>query len=67
MNDDSSRGFPTIPPEARLPALRVAQAMRRPIERFLHIEAASGILLIIAAATALIWANSPWAHSYEAL
>ncbi len=67
MTDDSSRGFPTIPPEARLPALRVAQAMRRPIERFLHIEAASGILLIIAAATALIWANSPWAHSYEAL
>jgi NhaA family Na+:H+ antiporter len=67
MDDDSSRGFPTIPPEARLPALRVAQAMRRPIERFLHIEAASGILLIIAAATALIWANSPWAHSYEAL
>ena len=67
MTDESSRGFPTIPPEARLPALRVAQAMRRPIERFLHIEAASGILLIIAAATALIWANSPWAHSYEAL
>ena len=67
MTDDSSRGFPTIPPEARLPALRVAQAMRRPIERFLHIEAASGILLIIAATTALVWANSPWAHSYEAL
>jgi NhaA family Na+:H+ antiporter len=67
VNDDSSPGFPTIPPEARLPALRVAQAMRRPIERFLHIEAASGILLIIAAATALFWANSPWAHSYEAL
>jgi NhaA family Na+:H+ antiporter len=66
-NTDSSQGFPTIPPEAGLPALRVAQAMRRPIERFLHIEAASGILLIIAAAAALIWANSPWAHSYESL
>jgi len=67
MNDETSGAFPTIPPEAGLPALRAAQAMRRPIERFLHIEAASGILLIIAAAAALVWANSPWAHSYESL
>lgn len=37
------------------------------IERFLHIEAASGIVLLIAAATALIWANSPFAHAYHAL
>ncbi|AMN47084.1 sodium:proton antiporter [Steroidobacter denitrificans] len=37
------------------------------LERFLHIEAASGIVLLIAAATALIWANSPLAHSYHAL
>jgi len=66
-SSESSKGFPSIPPEAGLPALRVAQAMRRPIERFLHIEAASGILLIIAAAAALIWANSPWANSYDSL
>lgn len=37
------------------------------LERFLHIEAASGILLLIAAAAALIWANSPFAPSYHAL
>jgi len=37
------------------------------LERFLHIEAASGVVLLIAAATALIWANSPLAHSYHAL
>lgn len=37
------------------------------LERFLHIEAASGIVLLIAAATALIWANSPLAQSYHAL
>jgi NhaA family Na+:H+ antiporter len=37
------------------------------LERFLHIEAASGIVLLIAAAVALIWANSPFAHSYHAL
>ncbi|WP_047304656.1 Na+/H+ antiporter NhaA [Pseudomonas fluorescens] len=37
------------------------------LERFLHIEAASGIVLLIAAAAALIWANSSFAHSYHAL
>jgi len=37
------------------------------LERFLHIEATSGIVLLIAAAAALIWANSPFAHGYHAL
>jgi NhaA family Na+:H+ antiporter len=37
------------------------------LERFLHVEAAGGIVLLIAAAFALAWANSSWAHSYEAL
>jgi NhaA family Na+:H+ antiporter len=34
------------------------------VERFLHIEAVSGIILLIAAAAALLWANSPAAESY---
>lgn len=34
-------------------------------ERFIHIEAASGVVLLIAAALALIWANSPFADSYH--
>ena len=34
---------------------------------FISVEAASGVVLLIAAATALAWANSPWAASYEAL
>lgn len=34
------------------------------LERFLHIEAVSGIVLLLAAAAALIWANSPFADSY---
>ncbi len=34
------------------------------MQRFLGIEAAGGILLIIAAVIALIWANSPWSDSY---
>lgn len=37
------------------------------LERFLHIEAVSGIVLLVAAAVALIWANSPAAASYHAL
>jgi len=37
------------------------------LERFLHIEAASGIVLLIAAAAALIWANSAFAPGYHAL
>ena len=35
------------------------------LERFTHIEAVSGIVLLIAAVIALIWANSPAADSYE--
>lgn len=38
-----------------------------PFQEFFQQEASSGILLIIATAIALIWANSPWAKSYEAL
>ncbi|WP_332747608.1 Na+/H+ antiporter NhaA [Hydrogenophaga sp.] len=37
------------------------------LDRFLHIEAVSGIVLLLAAATALIWANSPAAAGYHAL
>jgi NhaA family Na+:H+ antiporter len=37
------------------------------VERFLHVEAAGGVVLLIAAALALAWANSPWADSYDAL
>jgi len=37
------------------------------LERFLHIEAMSGVALLCAAALALIWANSPAYESYDAL
>jgi NhaA family Na+:H+ antiporter len=55
------------PPEAWPQFLRVARRAGRPLERFLGIEAASGILLLVAAAVALAWANSPWADSYVAV
>jgi NhaA family Na+:H+ antiporter len=39
----------------------------RRIASILRTETAGGILLIIAAAIGLIWANTPWSHAYEAL
>lgn len=43
----------------------VARRAMRSVERFMHIEAVSGVVLLVAAAGALIWANSPWAHGYH--
>lgn len=37
------------------------------VERVLHIEAVSGIVLLTAAILALIWANSPFSHYYHEL
>jgi Na+:H+ antiporter, NhaA family len=39
----------------------------RPFQDFAHKQSSGGILLIIATAVALIWANSPWGESYVAL
>jgi len=46
---------------------RFVRRVRRPLERFLRLEAASGILLFAAAAIALVWANSPLAPHYDAI
>ncbi|WP_244546963.1 Na+/H+ antiporter NhaA [Bradyrhizobium sp. Gha] len=35
------------------------------LRHFLHVEAVSGVVLLLAAAAALLWANSPFAHSYH--
>jgi Na+:H+ antiporter, NhaA family len=37
-----------------------------PLERFLHVEAAAGVVLLGAAVLALALANSPWAETYLA-
>src|SRR5690606_41405897 len=37
------------------------------VKHFMHIQTSSGIVLLVAAAIALIWANSPLAHSYHDL
>lgn len=38
----------------------------RPIQKFMEIEASTGAVLLLMAAAAMIWANSPWADSYFA-
>lgn len=45
----------------------LARRVGKPVRNFLNIEAAGGILLLIATAVALIWANSPWSGSYDNL
>jgi Na+:H+ antiporter, NhaA family len=57
----------STPPDAWEALVRLRRAAARPLERFLHIEAASGIMLLMAAAVALAWANSAWADSYVSL
>lgn len=52
----------------KLPRAQIlAERALATLERFLHIEAVSGIVLLAAAAIALIWANSPFAESYHHL
>ena len=64
----SSPIHPQFPaPSPDIPPLhRVTMKASSAFARMLHIEAMSGIVLLIAAAIALIWANSPWAASYFA-
>ncbi|NDL60439.1 Na+/H+ antiporter NhaA [Phytoactinopolyspora sp. XMNu-373] len=45
----------------------LARLVGRPVAAFLRVEAAGGILLLIAAVTALVWANSAWSEAYEQL
>ncbi|TWF76986.1 sodium/proton antiporter (NhaA family) [Pseudonocardia hierapolitana] len=46
---------------------------RRPVTpisefaRFLRTETVGGVVLLVATAVALIWANSPWSQAYEAM
>jgi NhaA family Na+:H+ antiporter len=49
---------PLVPAPLRLPA---------PLREYLREEAAGGVVLMVAAVTALAWANSPWRAAYDAL
>ncbi len=52
----------TIPPAPPRPVDRVLW----PFREFARLQASGGILLFLCAVVALVWANSPWASSFEA-
>ena len=45
----------------------VPRAMVQPLQRMLRHEAAGGLVMLLAAVVAIVWANSPWSQSYEDL
>jgi len=49
---------PLVPPPLRLPA---------PLRAYLRAETAGGVVLMVAAAVALAWANSRWRAAYDVL
>jgi NhaA family Na+:H+ antiporter len=61
-----SRSKQQHPPEAWAPVRRAAAAITSPIQQTLAIEAASGVVLLVATVVALIWANL-WTLSYTDL
>ncbi|MEY4672558.1 MAG: hypothetical protein RL148_342, partial [Planctomycetota bacterium] len=56
----ASRPDPAVPQEP-------IDRLLAPVERFLHVEAASGIVLLLATVAALALANSPWADAFLGL
>ena len=51
--------------EVQLRESLFTRALVLPIQEFIHIQGISSILLLGAAITALVWANSPWHDSYH--
>ena len=49
------------------PGKRPIDTIIRPFQEFAHTEASGGVLLLAFTAVALVWANSPWSHSYHEL
>ncbi|MEO8044030.1 MAG: Na+/H+ antiporter NhaA [Spartobacteria bacterium] len=47
-----------------LPGATPIEALTKPFEEFARLESSGGILLIGCTLVALLWANSPWSHSY---
>ncbi len=45
----------------------VPRAFVQPVLRFMQIEAAAGVVMLVAALVAVVWANSPWWGGYERL
>lgn len=61
----SDGGLPVRPEAWSGGDTRLARSVARPMVRFLAQETASGLLLLMATAAALIWANSPFSEGYH--
>ena len=57
---------PAAHPETGLPEQPI-QHLTAPFTRFLHVEAAGGVVLLVATIVALGLANSPWSEWYLAI
>jgi len=64
---------PPSPPSPRLStpwshsSRPVPRTLVQPLQAFLHTEVAGGVVLVVAAVVALLWANSPLSESYARL
>jgi NhaA family Na+:H+ antiporter len=70
MDHDDERGASAeeeIRPSWSDSARPVPRLVLQPLQTFLRTEQAGGILLLAAAVAALLWANSPWQASYDAV
>lgn len=62
----SIRGKDVVHAPRLLPE-RAVERWWAPVQRFLHVEAASGMILLACTVAALILANSPWAEPFAAI
>jgi hypothetical protein len=53
--------------EVRARGAYSARRLLLPVQKFVHTEVSGGMVLFAAALAALVWANSRWAGSYDAL
>ncbi|HEV3505679.1 MAG TPA: Na+/H+ antiporter NhaA, partial [Actinomycetes bacterium] len=66
-NQRSASAEEQIRPSWSDSARPVPRLVLQPLQTFLRTEQAGGILLLAAAVAALVWANSPWRASYDAV
>ncbi|MCL2178167.1 MAG: Na+/H+ antiporter NhaA [Proteobacteria bacterium] len=59
--------YKNLPRGTSVRAKKVVKQIFRPLERFLQMEASSGLVLLAVTAIALFWANSSWSDSYFSL
>ena len=60
----SEKESPRDLPKVLKDQVYVVRALRAPIQTFIHTEEVGALILLLGAATALGWANSPWSQSY---